>query len=163
MPLSHEQIVLSMLLHGPVLNPTGFVRRQFLLEHQIGFQSEYSFYADVKFWSEIAKRGKLANIPEILTLYRTSDEQATEKILPGCSDILSKIKFEMLEYFISHLKKGHELAQVVDRDLIPALEEVGETGIFSENVFFLFMYELIGGLMKRGAIDIGYTGDNEKL
>ena len=40
---NHEQIVLNMLLHGPILNPTGFVRRQFLAEHQIKYQRKYSF------------------------------------------------------------------------------------------------------------------------
>lgn len=155
MPKEHDQIMLSMLLHGPILNPTGFVRKQFLMEHQIKHQYEYSFYSDVKFWSEVAKKGgKLANIPQVLTLYRTSDEQATEKILPQCREILNRIKLEMLEYFLSCMKKDEKLAQVVEKDLMPAIEEIGELGFFSDDVFFRFMFELIGGLLKRSVIEL---------
>ena len=153
-PLEHREIMQTMLLYSPILNPTGFIRRQVLTDSHIRYERGYSYSTDYKLWSEIGKVGKLANIPKILTLYRIHEEQTSAKYHRQCLEGGQSVKFEILEYFISHLKKGHELAQVVDRDLIPTLDEVGESGIFSENVFFQFMYELIGSLMNKGSIEI---------
>ena len=150
MPMDHEQIVLDMLLHGPILNPTGFVRKQFLTAHQIKHQREYSFYADFKFWSEIAKRGKLANIPKVLTLYRTSDEQATEKYVPACWEIDRKIKMEVMEYLFSHLPENDHQAVKQMQKLIPVLMQLKEQDVFSDQVFFRFIHELVGGLQHQG-------------
>jgi glycosyltransferase len=153
-PLEHRQIVPDMLLHGPILNPTGFVRRDILLEHHIRYRQEYSFYADYKFWLEVAMVGQLANIPGVLTLYRTSDGQATEKYLPGCWKIARKIKMEVMEYLFAHLKSEDQLAGSVRKNLLPTLRRLGEKDFFSDRVFFRFIYELIVGLRKEGAIDV---------
>ena len=151
-PSEHEQIVLSMLQHGPIHNPTGFVRRQFLIEHQIRHQSEYSFYADYKFWLEVAKKGRLANIPKILTLYRTSDEQATEKDLPRISKIAVKIKMEVMEYLFSHLpEEDHPAAKRIQK-LIPVIIQLKKQHVFSDEMFFSFIYKLAGGLVNKGFI-----------
>lgn len=145
-PLEHRQIMQDMLFHGPILNPTGFVRRDFLLEHHIRHQQEYSFYADYKFWLEVAKVGQLANIPKILTLYRTSDGQATEKHLPGRWKIDRKIKMEVMEYLLSHLKSEDRLTGSVCKNLLPALRQMKKKDFFQDKVFFRFVHELIEGL-----------------
>ena len=148
-PLEHDRIVLNMLLHGPILNPTGFVRRQFLADHHIRHQREYSFYADYKFWLDVAvKSGKLANIPKILTLYRTSDGQATEKHLPGLAETAGKIRLEALEYICSQLTDESPLSACLKRKLIPVLMLLKEWDAVSGEVFFSFVYELVTG-MKR--------------
>jgi len=147
-PLEHDQIMLNMLLHGPILNPTGFVRKQFLTEHQIKHQSAYSFYADYKFWFEVAKAGKLANIPKILTRYRTSDDQATEKYLPRLRDIARKIKLEVLAYLCSQLKDDNRQIAIVKQKLIPVMIQLKERDVFSDETFFPFVYEMMGGVMK---------------
>ena len=153
-PLIHEQIVLNTLLHVPIVNPTGFVRKQFLLEHQIKHQREYSFCSDFKFWSEVAKRGRVANIPQILTLYRTSDEQATVKYLPGCNDIYQSIKFEMLEYLLSRQTNENQLINEQMQKLIPILMKLKKENFFSDHPFLRFMHELIGGLINKGLINV---------
>jgi len=154
MPMEHEQIVLRMLLHGPILNPTGFVRRQFLREHQIRHQKEYSFYADYKFWLEVAKKGKLANIPKILTLYRTSDEQATEKLLPELSKTFGAIKSEVMEYLFSRLTEEPQPALKRMYRLVPVLKQIREQAVLSDEAFFSFLYEIAGGLCNKGFIKI---------
>ena len=149
MPPVHEEIMLSMLRHGPILNPTGFVRKQFLIEHQIKHQTDYSYYADVKFWFEVAKKGRLANIPQVLTLYRTSDKQATEKLLPKCPEILAKIKMEVLEYLLLQLTNEEKLVDKVKQQFIPELMKLKEQDFFTDDIFFGFMYEVLSGLLCR--------------
>ena len=153
-PLEHQEIIQTMLLHSPILNPTGFIRRKVLADNHIKYKRGYSYSTDYKLWSEIAKKGKLANIPQILTLYRVHNEQTSVKYHKKCMKGGQKVKMEMLEYFLSHLKEGDELADAIDRDFIPAIDDLGETGIFSEELFFQFMYELIVSLMKKGVIEI---------
>ena len=153
-PVEHIDIIKSMLLYSPIQNPTGFIRRKFLMDHHIKYKRGYEYSADYKLWSEIAKIGKLATIPKVLTLYRMHEEQTSVKYRIKCLEGGQKVKLEMLEYFISHLKKGDEFADTIHRDVIQVIEELGELGFFSGNVFFMFMYELIGGLLKNGAIDL---------
>lgn len=153
-PLHHEQMILNMLIEGQILNPTGFVRRRFLTEHRISHLPEYSFYDDVKFWFEIAKKGRLVNIPQILTLYRTSDEQASRKILPGCAAILGKIKLEVLEYLISCLTDEEQLAVKVKHRLMPVLINLKKRDFFSDTVFFKLIHEIMSGLMNKGLLKI---------
>ena len=153
-PLIHRDIMLYTLLHCPILNPTGFIRRQILTDNHLKYERGYSFAADYKFWSEMGKTGTLAAIPKVLTLYRRHDEQTITKYHSQCLEGVQKIKIEMLDYFLSHLKKEDELADAIDRDFIPAIDYFGEMGFFSEKVLFRFMYEMVGNLMKKGLIEI---------
>ena len=77
--LEHDRLFPLTILQTPVHNTTGFIRREILTKHSIKHQRGYSFAEDFKFWTDIMKVGKIANIPEILVRYRTSDEQASEK------------------------------------------------------------------------------------
>ena len=148
MPLQHEQIVLDMLLHGPILNPTGFVRKQFITAHQIKHQSDYSYYADFKFWSEIAKKGQLANIPKVLTLYRTSDKQTSEKYATECQSIANKVKFEMMQYLLACIKEDPPAWNSIQH-ILPVLMQLNTQNIISKPVFFRFIHELIGGVKNK--------------
>ena len=153
-PLEHRKILQAMLLYCPILNPTGFIRRQVLVDHNIRYEQGYSFSSDYKLWSEIGKISQLANIPEVLTLYRIHDEQTSNKFQLQCIEGGNNVKFEMLNYFLSHLKAGEELTDTIKNDFIPAINELGELGIFSDRYFFQLMYELVCSLMKQGVIEI---------
>lgn len=74
-PLDYVDIVTTMIIHCPMMNPTGFIRRDFLIDHHIRYSEGYSFAADFKLWSDIARIGKVVNIPEVFTWYRTYPEQ----------------------------------------------------------------------------------------
>jgi glycosyltransferase involved in cell wall biosynthesis len=153
-PLKHDEIIRTMLLYSPIPNPTGFIRREILISHGIKYKKGYSFSADYKFWSDIAKIGKLANIPDVLTLYRIHNQQTSVKQRDKCLKGGLKVKMEMLDYFFSHLKSGNELARLIDNEFIPAINHLGEGKIFSERTFFSLMYELIDGLCREGALEL---------
>ena len=153
-PLEHQAIIQTMLLYSPISNPTGFIRREFLVENNIQYERGYYYSADYKFWSEIAKVGKLATLPKVLTLYRRHKEQTSVKYLEECMKGGLKVRVEMLDYFLSNVKTGDELADAIDRDFIPLLNDLMERQVFSENVLLSFMYQMIVGLMKKGIIVI---------
>ena len=153
-PLEHRKIIQTMLLFSPILNPTGFIRRSILHENHIQYERGYSFSTDYKLWSEIAKVGKLATVPKVLTLYRLHDKQTSIRHNAQCLEGGRKVKEEMLDYFLSHLKEGDEFADEIDKYFIHAINDLGAMGVFSEDVFFQFMYEMVGGLLAQGIIEI---------
>lgn len=153
-PLDHDSIVETFLIYSPIANPTGFVRKEILTDHKIKYKNGYFFSADYKFWSDIAKVGKLINIPKILTLYRKHQNQASVKYLDKCFQGGLKVKIEMLNYFLSHLKKGDELTDAIEEKFIPVLNDMGKRGFFSEEFFFLLMKDMIRGLRKNNLLEV---------
>ena len=125
-PVTHRDIVKAMLLYSPMQNPTGFIRRQVLVDNNIQYERDYFYSADYKFWSEIAKVGILATIPDVLTLYRMHEEQTSNKFRSECLEGAQRVKFEILNYFLDHMKEDDELAKSIISDLIPALNDIGE-------------------------------------
>lgn len=151
-PLSHLDIIKEMIVRSPMLNPTGFIRKETLLTNHIKYSSGYSFAADFKFWSDVVKIGRVVNIPEVLTLYRTYPEQTSRKYLMESIEGANLVHMEMVEYFLSLVKEDNEYYPVLMNGFLPALDELGKYGFFSSVTFFPFMYELIDGLLKKNVI-----------
>ena len=147
-PLKHDEIIESMIRFNPVHNSTVCYRRAFLESHHIRLQRGYSFTSDYKIFSELAKIGKLENLPVVLTHYRTSDKQTTalyEREM-GKADI--KIKQEMVQYFLSGFDDNNVFHNKTKYILIPRLEQLFTSGYFSFDTYFDFMLELISGSRK---------------
>jgi glycosyltransferase involved in cell wall biosynthesis len=149
---NHEDMAMYMVLGMPSFNSSGFFKREFLLKNKIRHQRGYSYAADFKFWTDIAKKGKLANIPEVLTHYRTSDKQASVVHFNKSMEASYVIRNEMAEFFLSKLKTDTDLGKTVSKKFLPAISKLGELGFFSADVYFRFMYELIYGLKLRNEI-----------
>lgn len=153
-PLNHIEIITQMIMYSIMLNPTGFIRRDFLVNNNIKYSSGYSFAADFKFWGDIVKVGKVANIPKVLTLYRTSNEQAHIKYWKESYEACVHISLELLEYFLSYIESDSQYYELLMEDFFPAIEKFGEDSLFSSKTFLPFMYELINELLKRGDIKL---------
>jgi glycosyltransferase involved in cell wall biosynthesis len=153
-PIEHEDIIQRMLIGDPISNPTGFIRKDVLIEHNIRYQEGYSFADDYKLWSEIAKVGKLANIPRTLVKYRTHNKQATVTHNRQIMAASCVIQYEMLQYFLAALSPSEELGIVVAEKVLPGIESLNERGFFSQELYFKFMYEVIHGLRQRGNFKI---------
>jgi len=156
-PLSPEIILLSTLTQVPIFNPTGFIRRDVLTKHRIKRRKGYSFAEDFKFWTDILKVGKLANISEVLIRYRVSDHQTSATYEDEITDATIRIQFEMFEYFLSNINGDNPVGKKVLRQWAPAIRKMSESGYFSAPVFFDFLYEMVFGLFKNSTIKIpGY-------
>lgn len=153
-PTEHGKMIEKMLIYSPIINPTGFVRKDILAANNLRYQEEYGFSSDYKLWSEVAKVGRLANIPKTLTLYRTSNTQTSVKFKKECRENGQKVKLEMLEYFLEHIDMDNHIGRMVNDEFIPMIDEIGEHGIFDADIFFQFMYELVVGLRKNKIITV---------
>ena len=148
-PLKHDEIIEDMIIYTPVFNATVMYRREFLTTHHIKLERGYSYASDYKLFSEIAKIGKLENLPVILTRYRLSDTQTTvlHKKEMGIAGV--KIQHEIVQYFISQLDCNDKYMRIAKENLIPALERLCQSNCITERTYFKFMYELITGLKKH--------------
>ncbi len=156
-PLSHIEILKEMVWHSPMLNPTGFIRNDILIKNGITYSDGYSFGADFKFWADIIKTGEVVNIPEIITLYRTSPDQASVRYRLPSRRAAVRIQHEIIEYILSLMDKKNELSGIVGYKLLPALNRLANKGFFSEQVYFRFMHELISGLFENGIVNLPFT------
>ncbi|MDR0604511.1 MAG: glycosyltransferase [Bacteroidales bacterium] len=150
----HNDIVQYMILGNPMANPTAFYRRSFLMEHNIRHEEGYSFADDYKLWTEIAKVGKLANIPKVLTKYRTSDKQASVVNYGPMMAASLVVRYEMMQYFLSAFVPTGKLDSMVAEQVLPGIEQLNDKGFFSEETYFKFMYELIRGLYQRNSLNL---------
>ena len=152
--LDYADIATDAIYRCPMLNPTGFIWRSVLQSHNLRYSDGYSFSADFKLWTDLIQVGKVVNIPEVLTLYRTYPEQTSLKYLSESQEGANKIRIEMIEYFLTLVKKESEYYSLLMDTFIPALDKLGETAIFSSQTLFPFLHELITGLVKRGDIEL---------
>lgn len=152
--LEYADIATDAIYRCPMLNPTGFIRRSVLQSHNLRYSDGYSFAADFKLWADLIQVGKVVNIPEVLTLYRTYPEQTSLKYLSESQEGVDKIRMEMIEYFLTLVKKESEYYSLLMDNFIPALNKIGENAMFSAQTLFPFMHELITGLVKRGDIEL---------
>jgi glycosyltransferase involved in cell wall biosynthesis len=153
-PVEHEDIIQHMLIGTPISNSTGFIKKDVLIEHNIRYQDGYSFADGYKLWTEIAKVGKLANIPKTLVKYRKHNAQVSvthNKQIMAASCV---IQYEMLQYFLAAFEPSSELGFIVAEKVLPGIERLNENGFFSQEQYFKFMYELIHGLKQRGNFKI---------
>lgn len=151
-PLKHLDIIKTMIIHCPMMNPTAFIRRSVLLKNNLRYSDGYSFAADFKLWSDIAQIGEMANIPEVFTLYRTYPEQTSIKYQVASEEAAGRIRLEVVEYFLSLIKKDSKYYPLLMNNFLPSLDELGEEGFFSATTLFPFMHELIVGLLEKGDI-----------
>jgi glycosyltransferase involved in cell wall biosynthesis len=155
--LEPDDIFHFMILGNPMANSTGFIRRSVLMEHNIRHDDGYSFADDYKLWSEIAKVGKLANIPKVLALYRTSDKQTSVLNFGPMMAAACVIQYEMLQYFLDAFTPSDELDNMISEKFLPGIEILNEKGFFSQETYFKFMYDLIRGLSRRNKFNFGAT------
>ena len=144
--LKHEDLV---LYYSPVWNPTGFIRREVLVRHEIKYKHGYSFSADFKLWTDIMKVGEIANIPKVLTLYRTHKEQTSIRKYTECIVAARKIKNEMIDFYLSLLRETLEgFDKIVSPGFLLLINRLRTQHIVSEDGYYQLMREIIVYMYK---------------
>jgi len=73
-PPAHDSGIRLHLLNGTTIDhPTAIIRTRVLREHQLYYRQEYLYTEDYDMWVRLAKLTQMANIPEVLLLYRMHD------------------------------------------------------------------------------------------
>jgi hypothetical protein len=138
----------------PVHNSTGFFRREILKKYNIEYKRGYSFAADLKFWSDIVKIGKVMNIPKPLILYRTSNTQTSMITLSESRKAVDVIYQEMIYYILSKLSENDPFTVSIKKQFMPILEQMIDLSFFSTKLYRMFIGEIIDGLCKNGFLNL---------
>ncbi len=77
-PADDETLRAGLFFKCIILHPSSMIRASIVREHQISYDTSYISVNDCKLYAELARWGKLANIPEVLCLYRVHDAMTSK-------------------------------------------------------------------------------------
>jgi glycosyltransferase involved in cell wall biosynthesis len=69
-PADHEHIKIALLFYTPIAHPTVLMRRSFLEQHGLRYEETFKHVEDYELWERCAHLFRLANLPQVLFLYR---------------------------------------------------------------------------------------------
>lgn len=75
--LTHSDIVAGMLEYSPLAHPSVMLRSSVLKENGISYDHQYEPAEDYKLWTVLHQYGKIANLTDILLLYRQHAAQTS--------------------------------------------------------------------------------------
>jgi glycosyltransferase involved in cell wall biosynthesis len=155
-PVIYSDIIKGFITEdmAPIYNSTGFFRREIIDKYNVEYKRGYAFAADLKFWSDIVKIGKVVNIPKPLILYRTSNTQTSMITLSESRKTVEIIYQEMIQYILSGLPDNNPLTSLIKEQFMPILEQMVDLSFFSSKLYRMFIKEIIDGLYKNGFLDL---------
>lgn len=104
----------------PIIHPSSIIRKNLLWEHHIKYDYDYKHAEDYKFWYDLSKVGKLANISDKLLMYRISESQISKKYHFQQLNTARRVKALLIEDF----RKKYNIDFLINKDInsITALE-----------------------------------------
>jgi glycosyltransferase involved in cell wall biosynthesis len=78
-PITHEKIVARLFCNNCIWHPVSIIRKDVIDNLDLRYDENYTKGQDYRFWVDIAKHQKLANISKVLHLYRIHENQKTEQ------------------------------------------------------------------------------------
>ena len=102
-PLNHEDIIARMFCDNSIWHPTVIFRKDIIDRYHLFYDENAQGCEDYKLWVEMTKVTILANLPEVLLLYRIHDSQVT-KLGSNSQDI----KNDLVENFLGRPLTNHE-------------------------------------------------------
>lgn len=70
-----EELQCQLFFTNILVHPAVMFRKQFLIDNNLRYSTDYIYSQDFEFWTRISKKGNIAIIPEILLMYRVNKNQ----------------------------------------------------------------------------------------
>jgi len=96
LPCTNEDLKSWLLFKSPIAHPTVMLRSDVIKNNNFQYSQEFPSAEDFHLWTEFAKISKLANLPDVLLLYRIHRHQITQRLISEKEN--SKLK-NILHYF----------------------------------------------------------------
>lgn len=80
LPIQDQEIKCYFLIGNPIFHPSVMVRKSVLDQYNIKYNPAHMPIEDAYMWHEMGKVSKLHNIPEHLLIYRTHENQITNRM-----------------------------------------------------------------------------------
>lgn len=117
-PQKHNEIVTCILREeNPMSHPTAFIKRSFLVDHELKYDADALYAEDLQFWIDIIKAGgRFINLPHYLHEYRQSETQVIRTQSKQMFSNSCSIYFNFLGYVMNELgEQDQELWQVMEQ------------------------------------------------
>jgi glycosyltransferase involved in cell wall biosynthesis len=103
-PVTNAEIRIALLDYCALGHPTVMLRNSFLHQEQLFYDSNFFAAEDYDLWTRIVAMGKIANLPEVLLLYRMHADQVSVKDQLSQVANAERCRIRMLLYVISSPK-----------------------------------------------------------
>lgn len=71
-PITPELCKIQLLFDVPIGHPSAIIRKDVIIKHNLYYNEELQTYGeDYDLWFRLSKKSKIANLPEVLMMYRT--------------------------------------------------------------------------------------------
>jgi glycosyltransferase involved in cell wall biosynthesis len=130
---NNQELKAQLLFSSPVAHPSAMIRKSILDKHSISYKKKYKNAEDYKFWLDLSKVTKLANIQKVLLRYRYLETSITR---------------------VSNNKSGQERFIVISSIFLEILREMAITNSDMENKLHFIMN--FSERMKVESIDLQF-------
>lgn len=115
-PVSHDEIISTMLYRSPMIHVSILMRRKCIISLN-GYNEKYPICADYDLWSRLVRNGyKLANIPDTLTSHRLLQNSTGNKDFLG--NAINEVAEIIHNYWLKYVKISITFDQCRDIALI---------------------------------------------
>jgi glycosyltransferase involved in cell wall biosynthesis len=105
----HKQIVATMLLYNPIAHQTVIMRKSVWKNTTELYHRGYPCAEDYQLWTDLAKKGfRFANIPQVLLLFRSSENQVSNTKGVEMKGTSRKIQAEYAEWVMVKIVEKEE-------------------------------------------------------
>ena len=111
-PDEHEKIKINLIMGFGISHPTVMMRNSAMEKYQLEYNPEMEPAEDYDLWTRMVFCGKLANLNEVLLLYRVHHNQTSSVRKQLQMENTRKIKLRMLQYLIPTIPVEYELFEL---------------------------------------------------
>jgi glycosyltransferase involved in cell wall biosynthesis len=101
-PTRPDDMAARLFHESPLGHPTVMFRRALFEQHGLHYSADYPDAEDFELWTRVAQVTELANLPEVLLLYRQHDEQVSSRKEASQEDSVKKIVLRQLRRIYSN-------------------------------------------------------------
>lgn len=172
-PVSHEEIQLHFLHSSTLNHPSVVLRRQVLEQHRLRYREDFLFAEDYEFFARVSRYTRLANIPEVLLLYRKHDTNVGAVRRERQVELSNRIRIPRFEQLLGRplgplearfVKQEIDFREPIVRPLLHFIEQVEaanqERTLYDPVQLRRFLHRRLGmELILRRSMSMAYLGN----
>jgi len=97
-----DEIQNFLMIYTPIAHPTVMIRKSELDKYQLKYNEDFRYAQDYDFFYQLSKVGKMANLPEVLLKYRTTEKQVSSKNAFEQQQLAISLRKKIITTLVTH-------------------------------------------------------------